>query len=198
MRLDEAVKLSDHVRALTNQLLDAITDLIEDEAPTEETPARPHLAASTRLSTLGRFRARLLDGEPVAVAINDMVTTHGWCIGGSGGRARVMAIEALERAYRTDPVALDAALWVITSAWGYDRASVDGRCIEGLTMVMGGDIDLTRTAVADHLRRQWTPQALLDIVKAKRDEAYESVGMPPRSCEILARLVAESLTGVTS
>ena len=191
MRLDEAVKLSDQVRALANQLVDAITEAIEDEPPAEV--ASPRRAAVTRLSTWGRFRARVEEAEPVAVALSEMVASHGWIVGGAGGRSRIMAVEALERAYRFDPVSLDAALWVITSAWGYDRVGVDGRIIEGLTMVMARPLDLTRSAVADRLRLQWTPSALLDVVKHKRDEAYESVEASPRSCEILARVVAESL-----
>lgn len=195
MRLDEAVKLSDKVRRLADELVDAITEAIEEEAP-----APTRLAAATRLSTYGRFRTRLADGDPVAVALHDVVTSHGWVIGGGpgGGKARIMAIEALERAYRADPVALDAALWVITSAWGYDRAGVDGRVIEGLTAVLSRDLELTRSYIADHLSRQWTPTALLDIVKRKRDEAYESVALPPRSSEILARIVTESLGAVVA
>jgi hypothetical protein len=198
MRLEEAVKLSDQVRALTNQLLDAITDLIEDEAPveavTEVATKLRRVGLATRLSTLGRFRARVIEGEPVAVAINDMVASHGWSVGGSGGRARIMAVEALERAYRLDSVALDAALWTVTSAWGWDRAGVDGRIIEGLTILLRRD-GVTRSALAEHLRTQWTAMALLDVVKRRRDEAYDSMGAPPRSADILARIVGESFAG---
>jgi hypothetical protein len=198
MRLDEAVKLSDHVRALSNSLLDAITDLIEDE-PVEATPTPPKSSVDEpgRLSTLGRFRQRVARGEVSAVALDAMVASHGWGIGTGQGKGkatvRIMAIEALERAYRLDSAALDAALWCITSAWGYDRAGVDGRLIEGLTLLLHREEGLLRSHLAEHLRTQWTPTALLDVVKRRREEALMTVILPPRSMEIVARIVAESL-----
>jgi len=193
MRLEDAVKLSDNVRALTNQLLDAITDLIEDE-PVEAIPTPPvsKVDDSVRLSTLGRFRRRVAEGEPVAVAIEAIVASHGWGIG-SGSSSSVMAIEALERAYRFDSAALDAALWAITSAWAYDRTGVDGRIIEGLTLLLHRQQGLLRSRLAEHLRTQWTPAALLDVVRTQRHEALNTVVRPPRSMEIVARIVAESL-----
>jgi hypothetical protein len=198
MRLEDAVKLSDYVRTLTNQLLDAITDLIEDEAVEAAlAPAPSPVEDPVRLSTLGRYRRRVAQSEPVAVAIDVIVTSHGWGIGSGPGKdrstARIMAVEALERAYRLDSAALDAALWVITSAWGYDRAGADGRIIEGLALLLHQREGLLRSQLAEHLRTQWTPTALLDVTKRQREEALMTVILPPRSCEIVARIVAESL-----
>lgn len=82
-------------------------------------------------SALDLFLVRVVEGEPVATAINNMVRSLGWNVALSAGS--FAAVSAAERVYRRSPEAVYLALKAITEAWGYENA--DGRVFEGIGLV---------------------------------------------------------------
>lgn len=86
---------------------------------------------------LDLFRVRVVEGEPTAVAITEILAGHGWTVGFGSSHTKTMlaAVSAVERVYRLDPTALERALGTATRAWGHDAVCADGRLVEGLGLV---------------------------------------------------------------
>jgi len=77
------------------------------------------------------FKARIVEEEPVAVAIRDMLAEHGWRLSSNGKKGDFVAVAAIERVYRLDPEIASQVISVITRLWGSDPDGVDGRIVEG-------------------------------------------------------------------
>lgn len=84
---------------------------------------------------LDLFRVRVVEGEEVAVFINDMLARHGFTLGLSGSGSVFAAVAAAERVYRIEPNALEWTLSTIVRAWGREGAAGDGRIVLGLGLV---------------------------------------------------------------
>jgi hypothetical protein len=80
------------------------------------------------------FRVRVVEGDPDAVAIVQIIKRHGWSVG-FGREGAIAAVAALERTYRRNPDALDHAVASITRSWGHGTPGNDGRLVEGIGMV---------------------------------------------------------------
>jgi hypothetical protein len=81
------------------------------------------------------FRVRTVEGEPVAVDIDRMVSRHGWKIGQGNYSGVLSAVQAFERIYLMDEASAERTLITVTRAWGHDAAGVDGRILEGIGLV---------------------------------------------------------------
>lgn len=78
------------------------------------------------------FRARLVEGDPVALDINRLFEKYGWHLSMGGADGSISAVAAAERIYRLEALALERALYALTEAWGHKTESTDGRVLEGL------------------------------------------------------------------
>ncbi len=93
----------------------------------------------TAITALDDFLVALIEHDPDAVAINEIVIASGTSIGNGHG---VSAVQALQRVYRpagskeSQPEALHKTLSVITDAWGGTRESMQGSLIDGIGRVI--------------------------------------------------------------
>lgn len=90
----------------------------------------------TAVQKVDLFRVRVIEGDAVAVAINDMLARHGWQVGLSSKDGWIGAIEALESVWLADPngnpPAAERAIVSISAAWGHGAAGVDRSIVAGL------------------------------------------------------------------
>lgn len=144
------------------------------------------------VSRVDLFRVRVVEGDPTATAINDMLARHGWTVRSQGKQDRAFAaIATLEHVWSLDPhgtpPAAERAVSTITAAWGHNSAGVDTAIVGGLgalyarygTQVESGDV-IERLA-----RYAGGPNALIGKARGLR----ESLGGKVSSC--LAEIVVE-------
>jgi ribosomal protein L21E len=102
------------------------------------------------------FRARIAEGEPVAVAINSLLRSHGWQIGSHGKTGRFAAVMTLEAIYKQKDgeVTCGNTLRVITDAWDHSPESSHSTVVKvvGLFLRQYPGADLARFAAI--LRRE--------------------------------------------
>lgn len=129
------------------------------------------LNSTVRDQALNKFKVRVVEGDPIATAINAMLAKHGWKIQPQLGDGNFGAVVAAERIYSRDPQAFERTLVTITRAWGHDGAGVDGRIFEGIGLVFaryGSAVDDSN--LADRLaRRAGGPGRLLGDARGFRD-----------------------------
>jgi hypothetical protein len=120
---------------------------------------------------LDLFRVRVIEGDPVAVDIDRIISAHGWKVMFSAHGGAFGAVAAAERIHRLDPAALDKAVATLTRAWGHDdTATVDGRLVEGVGLVYARyGIAVEASELTDRLARSGTPAALLGKARTFRD-----------------------------
>ena len=91
---------------------------------------------SKPVSALDKFLVRVTEGDPTAVAINNIITAHGWRVVKGGLDASIQAVNALERVYTKGGAngaqIVGAIMDSITKAWGYDFAGTNASLIGGL------------------------------------------------------------------
>lgn len=87
------------------------------------------------LQALDKFRVRVVEGEPNAVAIYDMLTKYGWKVNFGGHDGSFSAVASLERVFLRDAAAAERAIATVTRAWGHLNSGGDGRIVEGIGLV---------------------------------------------------------------
>lgn len=97
---------------------------------------------TAKVGFLDRFRVRLIEGEPVAVAVEALARKHGWAVvnnveGNDNSLPILHSVKKLEQIYRQDEELASATLRVATVAWHYDSSSVDYRVLDGLAKFLG-------------------------------------------------------------
>jgi hypothetical protein len=90
------------------------------------------LNASQKVSRIDQFLIACVEQDANAVRLAGFLAAHGWSIGPSALEGRLSAIGSLERVYALNASAADAALAVLTAAYGHRPAAVQGSLIEGL------------------------------------------------------------------
>lgn len=91
------------------------------------------LNKTEKVSAIDAFLIACVEQDPGAVELAGFLADHGWAVaGGSAVEGRLSAIGSLERVYRISPPAADAALAVLTKAYGHNPDAVQGSLIEGL------------------------------------------------------------------
>lgn len=94
------------------------------------------------------FRVRVIEGDKVANAINDMVARLGWHIQPHGNDGDFAAVHALETVWNLDPdgnpPAAERALAAITAAWGHNPDGVHRAIFGGVGAIFaryGTEVD---------------------------------------------------------
>lgn len=90
---------------------------------------------TAKLQALDKFRVRVVEGEPVAMAIQDILIKHGWKVAGGTGDGAFSAVTAVERIWARDPAAIERTIITITRAWGHIAAASNGSVVEGIGLV---------------------------------------------------------------
>lgn len=109
---------------------------------------------TAQVSYLDKFRVRVIEGDPRANHIMDILTKHGWKLGVSNkdrSQRFLCAISSVEKIYilGDDHEGInfaDRTLAIVTKAWGHNAHGVDGRVLQGIGMVLhryGSDIDVS-------------------------------------------------------
>lgn len=129
------------------RIFDGLT--IEDEARLFRL-----LNNTARLQALDKFRVRVVEGEEIAVAINDILIRHGWKLSGGASDGSFSAVAAVERIWNRDTSAVDRTINTITRAWGHMAIASNGFIVEGIGAVYAryGDA-IDDTNLADRLAR---------------------------------------------
>lgn len=90
-----------------------------------------------------KFLARVTEGEPVAVAISQVVESLGWKIHDQNGPTSINAVVALEKIHsgdrRSDEPDLGAVfttLNLVTESWGHRPEAVNGQVLQGVGAVI--------------------------------------------------------------
>lgn len=109
---------------------------------------------TVKLHALDKFKVRVVEGEPAAVAIHAILSKHGWRVAGGAGDDAFAAVTAAERIWRRDRDALDRTIATITRAWGHTSAASNGFIVEGLGLVYARYGEATDdVSMADRLAR---------------------------------------------
>lgn len=90
------------------------------------------LNTTEKVSRIDQFLIACVEQDPAAVHLAAMLKMCGWEVANSSAEGRLTAIGSLERVYALDPNAADAALHVITKAYGHRPAGVQGSMLEGV------------------------------------------------------------------
>lgn len=92
---------------------------------------------------LDKFLIRIVEGDPAATAINEVVLSHGWSLNTGKADGRIAAVSALEKIYNGAKIrppgqraVIDQVLAMITEAWGHNATGVRAEIISGLGMVL--------------------------------------------------------------
>lgn len=89
------------------------------------------------VSTYDKFKNELKSNHPVAVATLRIVKINGLEIDGSGADGIITCISTLKKVYKMDEgETLTATLKMLLQAWGKTAASVEGKLVEGLGLVV--------------------------------------------------------------
>jgi hypothetical protein len=102
----------------------------------EEAALFRKLNTTQKVSPIDQFLVACVEGREQAVRLAKVIADNGWTLHHAGGRTRLSAIRALERADNLDQIAAARALNVLTTAFGHEGAAVHGNLIEGLTKVL--------------------------------------------------------------
>lgn len=88
------------------------------------------------ISPYDKFINELQSGDSTAVGVNDIVRKFGLVMGKQSSDGSVACPASLKKAYRHDDgKALDRALGILTSAYGKKSSALEGKLIEGMSVV---------------------------------------------------------------
>lgn len=89
-----------------------------------------------KVQPLDLYLVRIMEGDPVAVALNAMLESHGWIVRKSGASSSFYAVTSLERAYKTRPGGdmdtCDSVVKIATDAWGHNSNGLRKEIIDGM------------------------------------------------------------------
>lgn len=99
----------------------------------EEAQYYLHFAAVNRQTAMDRFRARLTAQEPAALAINEVLKSHGLKVANGHVRGGVSAIYAIDRVYEEHGAKTFALLIdLLSKSWGDDPRAYVTWVVEGM------------------------------------------------------------------
>ena len=97
-------------------------------------------------SLVSKFLVRVVQGDEVAVKINNILSRHGWRVMNGASHGYLNAIGAVEAAYINGagslnagehPEVLERVIATITAAWGHETAGAHSTIIKGLAQLYG-------------------------------------------------------------
>lgn len=127
-------------------------------------------------SAVSKFIARVAEGEPAAVEMNDIITRHGWIVGVANEDGVVAAVQAFEQVHKLGANVADETLSIITEAWERDRKSSDSFLLAGVGALVhrwGDKIDRPKLVLEMSSTR---PTVLIGKAKTLRDVQGGTVG----------------------
>jgi hypothetical protein len=143
---------------------------------------------SEKVGYLDRFRVRVVEGEPTALAIADLLGRYGWKVENQTYDGVFAAVQRIERIYLLEPLAAERALSTLTRAWGHEHNAADGRIVEGLGLFYhryGGAVDIDE--LTDRLSKfPGGPGKLIGSARGLRDLVGSTV--PKAVAEIVVEL----------
>lgn len=99
-----------------------------------------------KVGYMDRFRVRLVEGEPNALAVEALAKKHGWGVPGDEGMPLLYSVRKLEQLYERSEDLADLVLQVTTTSWGHNPTAVDHRILGGLAMFLNrywNDVDIS-------------------------------------------------------
>lgn len=97
-------------------------------------------------SAISKFCARVIEGDPIAVAVTTILEAHGWRLGLDPLPGVVAAADALDRVYRNAGGVLpdgehndltDRVISTISAAWEHDRKGADAAMLLAVAQLYG-------------------------------------------------------------
>lgn len=129
-------------------------------------------------SAISRFSARVIMGDPAAVACDSILTAHGWKIAFDSHDGNFAAVEAIDIVYRNAAGVLpngehfdvtNRTIEIITQAWDHDRKSGDGFMVKGMGQLVGRLGDHLDYAKLRRELQDTMPGLIIGKAKALRD-----------------------------
>lgn len=89
------------------------------------------------VSPFDKFENELRAAMPEAIGVSEISKAHGLKIARHGGDGTISSVSALKRIFREDGgKSLSATLGIITGAWGRSPAALEGKIIEGISILV--------------------------------------------------------------
>jgi hypothetical protein len=98
----------------------------------EEAALFRKLNTAKKPTAVDHFLLACVEQDPDAVQLAGYIARHGWSVAAYNGEGKLSAIGSLERVYNVSPEAADAALAVLTAAYGHRPVAVQGALVEGV------------------------------------------------------------------
>lgn len=155
--------------------------------------------AFKQIRVYDRFRVRVIEGDPVAVVLNNALERYGWHMPASGPsktKGAFNAVAAIEWVYRgagirkstVHPTETDNTLGVITGAWGHNSDGVRAEIVRGIGLFLvqyGNQVDLAKIITELNIL-EGGPGAL--ISKARSLNSFKGGGVASSVAEILVTM----------
>ena len=148
-----------HRRQVVSELTDGagkvLCHVFTDLSPAEEAQMFLDLNYGNQPNILDKFRVRIIAGDEVAIAVNQLTHAYGWSVQPGTGNGIIQAVKALEEIYNRsikyeyEPNLLQQVLLVVTRAWGNTQAGAHAVFLRGLSHFLaehGDKIDLDNLA----------------------------------------------------
>lgn len=135
-------------KELTDNQGTILCQVFEGLTRAEEAQMFLDLNAGNQPNLLEKFKAKLVTGDKVALAVTNLVHSYGWTISPVTVNGNIQCIGTLERIYRRseelekDPNLLQLALLCATRAWDLDRSGSQAAILEGLATLFAQHGDL--------------------------------------------------------
>lgn len=126
------------------------------------------------------FRARIAEGEPVAVGISALLRSHGWTIGSHGRDGAFAAVKTLEAIYKQKdgPAVCGKTLSVITEAWDRHPDSAHQTVVKVVSLFLRAHPSADAARLAQILRREGSLQPVrLQMLPYQENKAWQEVAV---------------------
>lgn len=142
------------------------------------------LNTTKQVHPLQRFKVRLVEEDPAAIILNDILTHHGWRVGPGGGEGAFAAVAALEKVFFGAGVkrkgvysgAVKTTIGVVTDAWGHGSDAVRQEIVTGLGAVFVKHPGADAKKITRELAALGSPLTLLSKAKARNAGSRSTLG----------------------
>lgn len=148
-----------------------------DLTAAEEAAMFVKLNTTRAVQAIDKFRVRVVEGDPAAVRINQVLERHGWTVQMGKGFGSFAAVISIEKVYSTvaadreDNIGIiETLVSVLTAAWGHDPDGMRREILNGVggVLLRHGVVDLAK--LTNELSQfQGGPTALIGKARGLRD-----------------------------
>lgn len=90
-----------------------------------------------KVGFLDRFRVRLIEGDEIALGVQDLAKRFGFgVVGHDTDLPQLNSVKKLEAIYKNDPIIAEWTLRIVTETWGRTTDSSDHRILGGIDMFL--------------------------------------------------------------